>query len=94
MKRLAAVLLTALLFSLILAHAAYADPVGDPIGGCPDHFMLHHAAHHDERHVDGEGNHLHVGSDTDLNADGWLCVKLVSVDGRAHLHVDNVVPLP
>jgi hypothetical protein len=56
--------------------------------------MLHHAAHHDEHHMDGDGNHLHVGADTDLNADGWLCVKHVSIDGSVHLHVDNVVPLP
>ena len=94
MKKLSAVLLVALLLSLVLAYTVYADPIGDPVGGCPDKFMLHDAAHHDEHHMDGDGNHLHVGADTDLNGDGWLCVKHVSIDGGVHLPVDNVVPLP
>jgi hypothetical protein len=92
MKKLSIVLLLALLLSLALAYTVYAEPAGDPIGACPDQFTLHDAAHHDDHHMDG--GHLHVGSDTDLNADGWLCVKHVSVDGSVHLHVDNVVPLP
>lgn len=94
MKKLSAVLLIAMLLSLLLAYTAYADEVGDPIGRCPDRFTLHHAAHHDEHHMDGDGNHLHVGSDTDLNSDGWICMKHVSIDEGVHLHVDNVVPLP
>jgi hypothetical protein len=94
MKKLTAILFLGLLLSLALVYTVYADEVGDPVGGCPDRFTLHHAAHHDEHHMDGDGHHLHVGSDTDLNADGWICVKHVSSKGNVHLHVDNVVLLP
>ena len=94
MKKMSIVLLVTLLLSLVLAYTVYADPAGEPVGGCPDSFMRHDAAHHDDHHMDGDGNHLHVGTDTDLNADGWICVKHVGVNGNVHVHIDNVIPLP
>ena len=42
---------------------------------------------------DGEHMHQHVGTDTDFNGDGWICVKMVSVDSNIHVHVDNNLPL-
>lgn len=86
MKRLITILLLAMLVSLRAGTVAFAE--GDPIKGCPDTFTLHPAMEHD-----GEHEHQHVGTDTDRNADGWICVKHVSVDTEIHVHTDNNVPL-
>lgn len=87
MRRLIALLLLGTLLSLGMGTVALAN--GDPIGGCPDQFELQDAMHHDDHH-----GHQHVGTNTDRNADGWLCVKHVSADGNIHVHVDNNVRLP
>lgn len=59
---------------------------GDPVAGCAPPFELHDVKDHDNHH--GE-QHRHIGSDTDLNLDGYLCVKHISAD--KHLHRDNNV---
>lgn len=58
-------------------------------GGCPGGFTLHAAHDHDEHH-----GHKHVGSDTDRNGDGWICVKPVSHKGNIHVHIDNNAAMP
>jgi hypothetical protein len=78
-----------LVLLLSLSAIAIASASDDPIGGCPDDFHLHQAADHDEHH----GPHRHVGSDTDFNDDGWICVKHAA-DESIHVHIDNKKPLP
>jgi hypothetical protein len=48
--------------------------------------MLVMAMEHDEHH------HQHVGTDADLNADGYICMMPVTSDGQIHVHVDNNLP--
>ncbi len=43
------------------------------------------AMDHDNHH------HKPVGTDADLNGDGYICVKPVTPDGMIHVHVDNKV---
>ncbi len=74
---------------LMLAMATTTSATVEPVGGCPDDFQLHPAMPHDEHH-----GHLHVGTDTDNNADGYICAQHVSVDGNIHVHIDNNTPLP
>jgi len=90
MKHLPTAFILITLLALALVGTASAEH-GLPIAGCPDNYELHHAMDHDDHH---EGEHLHVGSDTDLNGDGWLCVKHFSASGGVHVHMDNWVPLP
>ena len=89
MKRWLALLLTTIV--LMLATVSLAAGSEAPVGGCPDDFHLHTVMDHDSDH---QGQHQHVGSDKDLNGDGWICVKHVSEDGSVHVHIDNNVPLP
>ncbi len=85
MKKLFVVLMLATLVSLNTGAAALADH-GEPIGGCPKPFgEPHHAHPHDLHHE------RHIGTDTDRNGDGYICVKHISPD--KHLHIDNNVPL-
>jgi len=77
--------------------AAQPDHVSPAIGsegqaqyGCPDSFELHMAMEHDH----GDHEHHHIGADTDLNGDGFICVKHVGNSGNNHVHIDNHVPLP
>ena len=77
------------LLVLLFAGNVSVHAQNEPIGGCPDSFELHPAMPHDDHH-----GHLHVGTDTDANADGWLCMKHVSVNGHIHVHIDNNIPLP
>jgi len=86
MRRLITLLLLGMLLSLSAASVASASD--GPIGGCPSKFELHRAMDHD-----GDPSHKHVGTDTDRNGDGWICIKHVSADGNIHLHIDNNVPL-
>ena len=58
-----------------------------PILACPRPFHLHSIVSHDQHHA----HHL-VGSQTDRNADGWICVKHVGAEGNIHVHIDNNVP--
>lgn len=81
MKRATLALILALLLVSVLAPAAAAQTV--PPSGCPVGFALHETAHH--------MNHPHhIGLKTDLNADGYLCVLVLSDD--RHVHVDNYIP--
>lgn len=63
---------------------------GEPIGGCPLPFELHHAVDHDHDHG---GEHHHIGTDTDKNLDGWICVNPSGKDNKNHVHIDNNLPL-
>ena len=88
MKRLFTGLMLVMLLSLGIVPAASTDP-SELRKGCPNpSFELHHAADHDQGH---EGEHRHIGSNTDRNGDGYICVKHISDD--KHLHIDNNVPL-
>jgi hypothetical protein len=69
-----------LIVGLLLSVAA-AVSAG---GGCPDGFELHPAMDHDGDH---EQPHHHIGTDTDLNGDGQICVKHLS--DTIHVHIDN-----
>ncbi|MCQ3972049.1 MAG: hypothetical protein DPW09_01240 [Anaerolineae bacterium] len=87
MKRFFCGLMLVMLLSLGIAPAASADP-SELDKGCPNpSFELHHVADHDHHY---HGHHPHVGSDTDHNGDGYICVKPL-LNGK-HLHIDNNVP--
>jgi hypothetical protein len=86
-NRLFSMLMLVMLLSFGVAPIVSAGH-GEPIKGCPKPFELHHAADHDQGH---EGEHRHIGSNTDRNGDGYICVKHISDD--KHLHIDNNVPL-
>jgi hypothetical protein len=85
MSNLIRVLLLTIMVSMFLVSTVFAE--GIPVGGCPTGFDLHMAPDHDGHH----GNHIHVGTDTDLNGDGYICVKPITPDGTIHVHVDNYV---
>lgn len=89
MNRRLVLLATLILLTLVFGGTSSAMAQNEPVGGCPDGFELHPAMDHDEH-----GDHLHAGTHGDANADGWLCMKHVSVDGHVHVHTDNNVPLP
>ena len=85
MKKLYLLLLVTLLVSLFLATTAFASQ-GDPLGSCPTSFELHNIMDHT-----GDPMHTHIGSDMDLNGDGYICMKMLPND--LHLHVDDSLPL-
>ncbi len=88
MQKLLISLMFVMLLSFGITSTVLADH-GEPIKGCPNPtFELHHAPDHDEGH---EGHHRHIGSNTDRNGDGYICVKHISTD--KHLHIDNNTPL-
>lgn len=87
MKKRFAITLITLLVSLFLATTVFAAEHGDPVGGCPPRFELHHFMEHDGEHM-----HRHIGVKQDLNGDGYICMKMLPND--LHLHVDNARPLP
>ena len=89
MKKLLVALYIVVLLALVLSATVFAQE-GDPVGGCPHGFHLHHVMDHDDHagHI-----HQHVGSAADQNGDGYLCVIHVSVNGNIHVHIDNNVPL-
>ena len=80
------------IFALILVVliSQFAVPpmlaAGDPIGSCAPGFTLEMAMEHDNHH------HQHVGTDADLNGDGYICMKPVTPSGTIHVHVDNNLP--
>ena len=84
--------LTSLVIALVLLLNVASMPVSaqGPVGSCPPSFELHEAHHHDH---DGEHSHHHIGTDTDKNADGYLCMKHVGKHGNNHVHIDNNLPL-
>jgi hypothetical protein len=75
---------------LVMLISQFAVPVaraaGEPTGSCAPGFTLEMAMEHDMHH------HQHVGTDTDLNGDGFICMKPVTPDGKIHVHVDNNLP--
>ncbi|MBI5031024.1 MAG: hypothetical protein HZB51_10890 [Chloroflexi bacterium] len=73
---------------LLAAIAPIASAQGKPIGSCRDGFELHPAMDHDDQH-----EHHHIGTETDQNGDGWICVKHVGVDENNHVHIDNQAAL-
>jgi hypothetical protein len=81
MKRTSLALVLALLLVSILAPAAAAQTV--PPTQCAVGFELHET-------MDHEHHEHHIGLKTDLNGDGYLCVK--HLNNGLHVHVDNVIP--
>lgn len=92
-KRSLIAVLLLLLLTLTLASAALASHPTEPLGSCPDGFHLHHVGMHDHHEHDQDMMHRHVGLDTDLNGDGYWCVKHVGAEQHIHVHVDNSLPL-
>jgi hypothetical protein len=76
-KRMVYVLLVV---GLLLSVAAVASAGG----GCADGFELHPTMDHDGDH---EHPLHHIGTDTDLNGDGQICVKHLS--DTIHVRIDN-----
>jgi len=87
MSKIIRILLVASFLAMFGVTTVLAE--GEPVGGCATGFTLHMAAEHDEHH----GHHVHVGSDKDLNGDGYICVKPITPNGTIHVHVDNNVKL-
>ena len=87
------VVLLVLLLAVTLAPMALASHSGEPAGSCPRGFDLHHVGQHDH-HEHDEGMHQHVGLDSDINGDGYWCVKHVGANQQIHVHIDNNLPLP
>ena len=83
-KKLILALILVMLISQFAIPAVFA--AGEPTGSCAPGFMLVIAMEHDEHH------HQHVGTDADLNADGYICMMPVTSDGQIHVHVDNNLP--
>jgi hypothetical protein len=76
-----ALILVILLLQFAVPVAFAAD---EPTGTCPPGYAMEMAMDHDVYH------HQHVGTDTDLNGDGFICMKHVTE--TIHLHVDNNLP--
>ena len=78
----------ALLLVILLSQFAVVNvfAAGESIGICASGFTLMMAMDDDVHH------HQHVGTDTDLNGDGWICMKHVTPVEKIHLHVDNNLP--
>ena len=85
-KKLMFAFLLVVLLSQFAASTVLA--AGEPAGSCAPGFTLMMAMEHDEH------EHQHVGTDADLNGDGYICMKPVTTDGKIHVHVDNNLPLP
>ena len=83
-KKMFFALLLVIVVAQFAAPAAYA--MGEPVGGCAPGFTLEMAMVHDNHH------HKHVGTDADINGDGYICMKPVTPDGKIHVHVDNNLP--
>ena len=81
-KKLIFALLLVMLLSQFAVPVAFA--ADEPAGSCPTGFHPDMAMDHDEHH------HQHVGTDTDINGDGWVCMK--HVRPQIHLHIDNNLP--
>jgi hypothetical protein len=84
MKKFMFALFLVTLLSQFAVSAAFAAE--EPAGSCPTGFHLEMSMDHDQHH------HQHVGTDADLNSDGWICVKHLTPDEKIHLHVDNYLP--
>ncbi|MBW7884325.1 MAG: hypothetical protein H3C34_17125 [Caldilineaceae bacterium] len=87
MRQLLVVLAIASMLLFASAGVASAEHGTEPVGGCPDGFMLHHM-----HEMHGGHHHHHIGNDADQNGDLYLCVKHVGKGGKNHVHIDNNVP--
>ena len=78
----------ALLLVVLLSQFAVATvfAAGESAGSCAPGFTLMTAMEEDEHH------HQHVGTATDLNADGYICMMPITPDGKIHVHLDNNLP--
>jgi hypothetical protein len=83
-KKLIFALLLVVLLSQFAVSTVFA--AGEPAGSCAPGFTLMMAMEEDEHH------HRHVGTDTDFNGDGYICMMPVTSDGKIHVHVDNNLP--
>ena len=83
MKKVVYTFLIVMILSLSLVNVAFADH-GEPAGGCPRNFELHHFMEHE-----GDPMHVHIGAVQDLNGDGYICVRHLTE--TKHLHVDNSI---
>ena len=76
--------------TLVMLLSQFAVPAvfaaGEPTGNCAPGFMLVTAMEH------AMHEHQHVGTDADLNGDGYICMQPVTPDGKIHVHVDNNLP--
>jgi hypothetical protein len=81
-------LVFALMLVLLISQFAVPSVVAaeEPIGSCPPGFTLEEAVPHDEH------PHQHVGTSTDINGDGFICMKHLTPDESIHVHVDNNLP--
>lgn len=84
MKKIFSVMVVVLLMSILLAGTANAEEL--PVGSCPNGYALEMFMEHTEPHM-----HHHLGLAQDLNADRFICMRIVSED--LHVHVDNSLPL-
>ena len=82
MKRLSLILLVVFLFTALLPGTAFARSSA-LAGSCPPGFELH-------PYMDHSGEPMHIGLTTDLNGDGYICMRMISPN--LHLHVDNFLP--
>ena len=85
MSKVIRILLVTSFLAMFMATTVFAE--GKPVGNCSTGFTLHMVADHDNHH----GHHVHVGSDTDQNGDGYICVKPITPKGTIHVHIDNNV---
>ena len=83
-KKLFFALLLVILLSQFAVVNVYA--AGEPTGSCAPGFTSMMAMDHDVHH------HQHVGTDTDRNGDGWICMKHLTPTEKIHLHIDNNLP--
>jgi hypothetical protein len=83
-RKLVFAFLLAVLLSQFTIPAALA--AGEPVGSCPPGFTLELAMDHDAHH------HMHVGTDTDRNGDGYICMMHVTPTDKIHVHTDNNLP--
>ncbi len=84
MRKIAAILGLVLALALSLPSAAKA--ASTPVAGCPAGFTLMTVM------VCDQMMHSMVGTLTDHNGDGYLCMSAAT--STIHVHIDNTVPLP
>lgn len=83
-KKIVFALMLVIVLTQFSTPAVYA--MGEPSGSCAPGFTLVMAMDHNDH------NHKHVGTDADLNGDGYICMKPVTPSGKIHVHIDNNLP--
>jgi hypothetical protein len=87
-KTLMVMVIVLLLVVSIVSFAAAGS--SEAQGNCPPgEWHLHMVSEHNDM---GQGDHHHVGNDSDLNGDGWICGKHTGLNGKVHVHIDNNIP--